>query len=228
MIHPADVISAIKHTIYVDVVGGTPLVPLNRAPSPTEIFNDRDLSLLKFFAAITDPQCLSLAHYIDRDLTPQHLDIHLHNYYQRVRRVLSTGFQKHVRDTNNERFRPLRDACNAMAKNLPMLEKIVSRLAVMDIETEPYDIIFDEHDSPDTVFFVNLDDRWLAPDEIQEIFYRAQSADGVVLFYAKRLPDRHMWPFSVTTKRGCLFSRHPQVIEAIMDTVFMDRNKNGR
>lgn len=157
------------HRVYVEPYGGAASVLLRKAPSYAEIYGDLDDELVNLFRVLRDPARATKLVALLR-LTPFAREEFYaaygaaRNRVERARRLIVRSFMGYGSDGASGQYRTgFRANSNRSGTtpagdwpNIPEnLERIVSRLVGVTIESRPAIDIMGDHDAPDALHYVD-------------------------------------------------------------------------
>ncbi|MEW5425123.1 DNA adenine methylase [Amorphus sp. 3PC139-8] len=218
-----------RHRVYVEPFGGAASVLLRKPRSYSEVYNDLDDEVVTLFRVLRDP--LAVGHLIEAlRLTPFARTEFRAAYepaddpIERSRRLIVRSFMgfgsnAHASQAKGHRSTGFRSSSHRSGTtpahdwvNYPAaLRLIVNRLAGVVVENRPANELIEQHDGPDTLFYVDppylhetraqsnkYDLRWrmyrheMTRDDHAELLERLCRTQGMVVLsgYADPLYDR--------------------------------------
>jgi len=155
-----------EHTIYVEVFGGSGALLFAKPPSPVEVFNDIDSSIVNFFRVLKDKEKFEEFYrrvlftpysreefYFSRDALNEGDEI---ERAVKLFVVVKQSFAGNCRDWGFAVSTSARNMASAVSRYLGSIEElpnIVGRLMRVQIENYDYKKIFEIYDTEDTFFY---------------------------------------------------------------------------
>lgn len=160
-----------EHRVYVEVFGGGAALLLNKSPSPVEVYNDIDQSLVNFFRVLKHPEKFErLLRFLA--LTPhsryehEYACLHYSNpelddveraalfyiaVYQSMNGIPGSSWSR----TTWESRRGMALKTSAWLGAVDRLPEIAERLLHVQIENRSFEDILAAYDTPDTFFYLD-------------------------------------------------------------------------
>lgn len=171
MVHAKHILPLIpEHNCYVEVFGGSGAILFAKEPSPLEIYNDIDSSLVNFYRVLRDKQkSLQLQSLLE--LTPysreeyyynkEHLDDPMDDV-EAARRwysVIKQAFNASMKAGWKRSTRAGKSGSNASTRpwvnSIDMLPQFHERFKEVQVENSDFRAIFNNYDSPNTFFYLD-------------------------------------------------------------------------
>lgn len=216
-----------QHKCYVEVFGGAGAVLLNKEPSHTEVYNDRDGDLVQFFRVLRDQE-EELVEWLNR--TPYAREQHYEwaeAFYEgerpddpveRAGRFFYLRYSQYAAKYDGPSgfaFAHQRNKARKLRNATESLQELAERFHDVQIENVDFADIIDRYDSEKTLFYADPpymdegDDLYRHGEFEHERFVDALvDADGMWAVSYQRLPER-LQEYTVVEKgRSQFMSKH--------------------
>ena len=157
------------HHTYVEPFGGAASLLFAKPPSPVEVYNDLDSSLVHFFRTLRDPEQFNQFHRLVsstpyareeynycRDTWSECDDVErAYRWFVVARMSFSGRFGAGWRSIVTASRRGMASTCSAWLSIVDLLPQIHARLMRVQIEHSDWRIVLDRYDTPETLFYLD-------------------------------------------------------------------------